>query len=445
MAKKTRTHYSPDDIAYMQSLSAAVVEKTPRYMILVILIIAMIFISLVIWMNWAEIDIIVRGQGKVVPSSRVKKIQSLEGGVVSEIFVKEGELVDIGQPLIKLNDLAFEGSYGENQVKVMELRSKIARLQAEAFNTKFKRDTEVDKLNKKVMDSEQSLYLSNQQQLHEKVTILKEQVKQKQSELAEVYNKIKQSKKNLQNIERQFTIRKRGYEKGIISEIEFLQVKADKDKIEGELDNLRVQVPKLKSAVTEAKKKIRQEVLDFQNKAKKDLNEAKAELSRIQQSQGALSDRVKRTTIRSPVKGTVTRLYINTIGGVASPGKDIMDIVPVDDTLLVEVRIRPADIADIAIGQKARIKFSAYDFSVYGSLEGIVYFISADTVTDEKGRSFFIVRIKPDKNYVGARSQGLVIRVGMTASVDILTSKRTIMQYFMKPIYKGMSNALGEK
>ena len=445
MGNLEKQNYSEEDIAYMQSLASAVVQKSPKYMVITVLIIVFVLGAFIAWLNWAEIDIVVRGSGKVVPSSQVQKVQSLEGGVVSEIFVKEGDLVEYNQPLLKISDIAFESSFGENEVKMIELKSKMSRLQAEAFGKKFVRNKSVDIANSKIQDSEEGLYRSNKKQLQESIKILKEQVAQKRGQLDEVITKVKQLEVNLSLIQEEMDIKKPLLKRHIISEVEFLKLKQQRADARHEIENNKLQIPRVESEIKEAKNKIVQSVLDFRNTAKEELNGVSAEVSRIEKLQKALTDRVQRTTLRSPVKGTVTRLYNNTVGGVVAPGADIVDVVPLDDLLIVEVKIKPADIANLLPGQKTRIKFSAYDFAIYGSLGGIVGFVSADTITDRDGETYYLVRIWPEKNYLGHKANKLRVLVGMTVDVDIIISKRTIFEYIMKPIYRGLDKSLGEE
>ena len=175
-----------------------------------------------------------------------------------------------------------------------------------------------------------------------------------------------------------------------------------------------------------------------------ELNDAKAEASRIGEAQAALQDRVRRTVIRSPVKGTITRLHVNTIGGVVSPGGPVMEIVPYEDALLVQIEVEPKDVANISVGQLARLKFSAYDFAIYGSLQGELAFLSADTVTEKDGSSHYIARIRPERAYLGQHNKKLPIRVGMTAEADIITNKKTILEYLLKPVNRGLERAMRE-
>jgi membrane fusion protein, adhesin transport system len=234
-------------------------------------------------------------------------------------------------------------------------------------------------------------------------------------------------------------------ERRVISEIDYLQLQQREAELEGEIEAVLLSIPRLESIIKEVERKIAQSGLDFRNSSKRELSEVLGEISRIIEAQAGLKDRVQRTILRSPVNGTIKRLYINTIGGVVRPGMEVFEVVPIEDEILIEVEIKPADIANIIEGQLARIKFSAYDFSIHGSLSGYVEFISADTITDEEGNSFYLVRVSPERNYLGHESVPLPIRVGMTSEVDIITSKKTILQYLLKPIYRGLHNSLGEQ
>lgn len=432
------------DLAYMRSLSAAVVQRSPRYLVMILIIMTLAIVSAIVWMSIAEIDIVVRGNGKVIPSQQLQVVQSLEGGIVSEILVREGDIVDSNQPLIKISDIAFASSYEENQLQYLELRAKIARLTAEANDLPFKEDELVAKQAPDLMKSEKSLYESNLQQLEQTVQILQEQLSQNENELLEAKGRRKHLNRTLALIREEIKLKKPLLKRKLVSEIEFLKVQQQEVETEGELDAINLSLPRIESTIEEAKRKIAQGQLDFRNKAKKELNEAVGEASRIAETQSAIKDKVRRTMLRSPVKGTVTRMHVNTVGGVIPAGNPILEIVPFEDSLLVEVKIKPADIADLSVNQEARLKFSAYDFAIHGSLGGKVNFISADTITTEEGESFFVVRIRPDKPYMGAEDNPLPIGVGMTVEADILTDKKTILQYIFKPIRRGLQRSLSE-
>jgi adhesin transport system membrane fusion protein len=433
------------DMVYMRSLSAAAVHRTPRYLIAVVLIFTLFVIAAIVWMNWAKIDVVIRGSGKVSPASQVQNIQSLEGGIISEILVVEGQVVTAGQALIKISDVAFSSSFEENRLLYLELLARSSRLNAEAFGSAFKGEAEVSEEAPHLLKSEKSLFDSNQQQLKESLNGLGEKIKQQKSALLEAKSKQRQLTKSLGLVKKEIKIKRPLKERGILSEVEFLQLLQREAEFEGAIEAARLSVPRIKSTIEEARFNKKKERLNFQNNAKKELNEVNAEIERIKETQTALQDRVKRTTLRSPVNGIVQRLYLNTIGGVISPGNKIIDIVPREDSLLVELKIKPADIAYVNVGQLARLKFSAYDFAIHGSLQGIVTFVSADTIINEEGESFFLVRVKPVKPFLGARTGELPIKIGMTAEADILTGKKTILSYLTEPVHRGIDKALRER
>ena len=279
----------------------------------------------------------------------------------------------------------------------------------------------------------------------ETLGILDAQIEQQQSALQEAHSKQRQLRKSLKLVRKEIEIKKPLKQRGIISEVEFLQLQQREAELEGELEAVGISIPRIQSTIDEARSKRQQALLDFRNKAKQELNEIRSEIARIREAQVALRDRVTRTTLRSPVKGIVQRLFTTTVGGVVNPGSPVVEIVPQEDSLLIELRIKPADIASVRIGQTARLKFSAYDFAVHGSLPSKVTFISADTITDEKGNSYYLLRVKPERDYLGHPSRPLPIKVGMTVEADIVTDKKTILQYLLEPVTRGLDRALKER
>ncbi len=437
--------HGKSDQVYMSSLSAAVVHRSPKYMHFIVLLIAAFVIAAAIWMNWAQIDVVIRGNGKVTPASQVQLVQSLEGGVVSEILVSEGQLVDANQPLIKISDVAFTSSFEENRLTYLELLARSSRLHAAAFAKEFEVNEEVSTHAPRLNKSEKSLFDSNRQQLGDSLSILEEQIRQQHSSLQEALSRERQITRSLELVKKEIKIKLPLKERGIISEVEFLQLQQREAEMEGELEGVQISIPRLQSVIDEARFARQKEQLDFSNKAKRELNEVSAEIERIRETQTALKDRVRRTTLRSPVRGIIKRLHANSIGGVVSPGNNVVEIVPIEGSLLVEIEIKPADIASVHVGQLARLKFSAYDFALHGSLPGEVLFVSADTITNEDGESFFVVRIKPSKDHLGHDAKPLPIRVGMTVDADIVTAKKTIMAFLMEPVHRGLDKALRER
>ena len=440
-----KKHYSKDDLSYMASLSAAVLQKAPVKSQMILWIMLGVIVWLIVWASFAEIDELARGIGKVIPSKQVQIVQNLEGGIVSEILVDEGELVEAGQVLVKIDDTSFSSSYEENRLRYIELKAKSIRLEAEATGKPFKVDKKTKAEMTDLILQEESLYYINKKQLSKKLNILKEQVAQRENELREAQAKEQQLSTTYKLIAKEVEITKPLVQSGLVSQVEYLQLSREATATKGELDAVSLSIPRIRSTITEAKDKIEEARLEFQYKAKEELNKVTAEMSRILESGEALEDRVNRTLVRSPVKGIVKQLLVNTINGVVQPGMDIVEIVPIQDNLLIETKIKPSDIAYLYPGQKAIVKFTAYDFAIYGGLTGKVTYISSDTIVDEEGNNFYLVRIKTDTNFLERNGEKYEILVGMVANVDIVTGKKTVMDYILKPILKAKQGALRER
>jgi adhesin transport system membrane fusion protein len=434
--KKIVKNLSPRDYEFMHSLSAAVLTSTPKTLRKVLFFwVATIFIFF-IWAYFAQIDEIARGNGEIIPSGENQMIQNLEGGIVEEILVKEGQSVKKGQILIKINNEKSKSSFSSNSIKADALEAKIIRLRAEASGKKFKVSKEVEERLQKYIENEKSLYLTNARQLSSRINALKEKLKQKKQELSEAQTNLEHLKESSRMIAKEVKMTKPMVLKGVRSKIDFLKLQREANEIEGKYSTTKKSIPRLKSAIKEVESTIKETTLLFQSDAKEKLNETIAEYEGLRANSTALEDQVFRTVVRSPMNGIVQNLFVHTIGGVIRPGEDIMEIVPSDETLLVEVKIKPSDIAFIYYGQKAIVKFSAYDFSIYGGLDGEVVVISPDTIKDEKDNVFYTVRIKTDKNFLERQGKHLKIIPGMTVSVDIITGQKSVLDYILKPILK---------
>lgn len=440
-----KKNYDTQDLEFMSSLSEAILQKAPSSSRTILWVIAASIFWIILWASIAEIDELTRGVGKVIPSQQLQVIQNLEGGIISEILVKEGVQVKKGQVLLKIDDKNFVSSYGESRLRYVELKAKSMRLEAESSGQPFFVAADMSEEMQKQIVYEKSLYDSNQEQLSKTFQILNEQIKQKESELTELESKVSQLQSSYNLVRREVEIMEPLVKKGLVSEMEFLQLKRQTNNIQGELQTTRLSIPRVQSVILEVKSKRLEAELNFKNRAKKELNEAVAEMSRLQEAKTSLEDRVQRTLVRAPVDGTIKQLLVNTVSGVVRPGMDILEIVPTEDTLLVEAKIKPSDVAFLRLGLDAMVKFTAYDFSIYGGLTGKVVFISADTITNDKGESYYIVHIKTDKNHLGTMEKPLALMVGMTTTVDIMTGKKTVLDYLLKPILKAKQNALRER
>ena len=436
--------YQPEDIEYMSSLSAAVLEQqTPKSHVAVWLA-CLGIIWLLVWSAFAEIDERTRGMGKVIPTQKIQKVQNLEGGIIEQLYVKEGDRVEKGQPIIKISDVNFAGSFNENRLKMYELIAKSYRLEAEASGNPFNVPQAVQEEMPKLLEHEKSLYHAHMKQLRNNQAIIDNQISQKENELLETKVKQTELKNAYDLIQREIAITEPLTKNNVVSEVQFLQIKRQATMINGDYQAAAHTVSKIEENIEELKKKRNELAYEFQNRSKQEWNKVVAEIDRIKEEQSVLADRVKRTIVRSPVDGTVNQILINTVGGVIRPGMDLIEIVPDDEALLIEAKINPADIAYIYPGQSAMVKFTAYDFSIYGGLEGTVKHVSADTITDERDNSYYLVQIQTQKKHLGNDERPLEIMVGMTANVDILTGKKTVLDYLLKPILKVKQNAMRE-
>ncbi|WDP89255.1 MAG: HlyD family type I secretion periplasmic adaptor subunit [Desulfobacter sp.] len=441
-----KPRYSSRDIEFMNSLNGAVLEKSPVKMTLLLYIIAGFVTACIVWANFAQIDEMTRGFGRVIPSYKIQVIQNLEGGIVKEIRVNEGDRVKKGQVLVVIDDTGAGSSFEENNIRIIGLKAASARLNAEASGRPFKVDKAMAAEYPEIVIEEKKLYLANQKKIRAEENVLAQRLRQKKISLSKAKQSIKQLKLSQKMIQREMELTEPLFKKNLVSELEFLQVKQKVVDNQRELLAETNAVSSSKAEIAEVEEQIRDLKAEFALNAQAELSRTVAEIERLQRGRVALEDRVRRTHVRSPVNGTVKQLLINTQGGVVTPGMDILEIVPTDDKLLVEAKVRPSDIAFLYPGQKAVLKITAYDFAIYGSLEGKVVHISADTILDPAHQEeFYLVNIKTDKNYLGTEDNKKEIIVGMTVQADIVTGKKTVLQYIMKPILRAKYNAFREK
>ena len=429
-----KKNLSSKDYEFMHSLSEAVLQKTPFKIRVVLYFWVISILAFIIWAKFAYVDEIARGQAKVIPSDQNQIIQNLEGGIVEKIYVKEGEKVKKGQVLVKIKNERSKSSLESSGIKLKALEAKIKRLEAEAKNERFEID--LKNTQNSFLQDEYKLYLLDKKKLNSSLEALKEKLNQKKQELQEAYSHKRNLKQSLEMITTEVQITRPMVQRGIKSKIDFLKLQREQNDIKDRYESTRRAIPRLQSAIKEIKNQIDEKKFNFQTEARKRLLEALKEYRALKASSSAIKDSVTRTFVKSPMDGIVQTLYVNTIGGVIKPGEDILEIVPDNKNLLIDVKIKPKDIAFIYYGQKAIVKFSAYDFSIYGGLIGKVVLISPDTTKDEKGNVFYTVRVKTDQNFISYKGKELKIIPGMTASVDIITGKKSILDYILKPILK---------
>ena len=434
-----------EDTYFMRDLHAAM-RSRPRILgNLLLLGIIGFFGVLVWWANWAELDERTTGQGQIIPSGQVQVVQNLEGGILAALHVAEGDAVEKDQLLMRLDDTQFASKSREDRAKLFALKAVIARVDAEINGASLSFPQEVLNNVPEVARNEAALYRSRAFELAATVEVFEQQILQRKQELVELDTRIRQLERSLELADEELEITRPMVNKGVMPRVDLIRLERDYNDIKGTLDTSRQMVPRLDAALSEIESKIREARANFKSTALKELNAAQVELTALQESLASVDDRVRRTEIRAPVAGIIKQVLINTIGGVVRPGMDLVEIVPRDDKLLVEARIRPADIAFLHPGQQAKVKITAYDYAIFGSLPAELVYISADTILDEKQESYYLIRVRTDRNDLGDEEKALPIIPGMTAEVDILTGKRTVLEYLLKPILRGREKAFRER
>lgn len=415
---------------------------------LLLVAVAVFVVAFITWASVAKLDEVTRGEGRVIPSSKIQVIQNFEGGIVAELLVNEGAVVEKGQVLLKIENTAAEANLGELQQRRRSALAAVSRLQAEAS---LEDDVPAfpDDLIEAAPDivrAELELFNVRQQQLRSQIQILEDQVMQRQQELEELDSKLAGLRSSYGLASEELKITRPLAEQGVVARVELLRLEREVLDLKSQIDATSLAKPRAQAALNEAQRRIEERLVTFRSDAATELAKVQVELKSLTEALTADRDRVQRTEVRSPVHGTVKEIKVRTVGGVIQPGQDLMEIVPIEDTLLVEAQVRPSDIAFMYPNQKAVIKITAYDFSIYGGLDAVVEQISADAIEDkEKGESFFRIYLRTEKNYLGTADDPLPIIPGMTASVDVLTGEKTVLEYLLKPILRARDNALRER
>jgi adhesin transport system membrane fusion protein len=397
---------------------------------------------LIIWAAIAKIDEVTRGEGRVIPSSQLQIIQSVDGGVVEEIRVHEGQTVNAGDVLLRIDPTRFVSSLREGQATYHALLAKKARLEALSTGGYFNPPQEVIKANPEIVEHERTLYNSSRAELDAQLAIARQQLAQRDQELNEMRARREQAQRGYELVKQELDVTRPLIQSGAVSEVELLRLEREVARLRGDREQASAQISRIQAAISEASRKIQEVELNFRNLLRNELSDTLSKLSSLSQGNLGLADRVKHAEVRSPVRGTVKRLLVNTVGGVVQPGKEVVEVVPLDDALLLEAQVKPQDIAFLRPGQPALVKFTAYDFAIYGGLKAVVEQIGADTVTDDKGNAFYIVRVKTLESSLG---KNLPIIPGMVAQVDVMTGKKSILTYLLKPVIRAKANALTER
>ncbi|GHC14545.1 HlyD family type I secretion periplasmic adaptor subunit [Kushneria pakistanensis] len=443
--------------------SAAMLLATPwrsRILLWVLLAVLGAFIA---WAALAHVEIVTRGNGQVVPSTRLQTIQNLEGGIVRELYVRQGDIVEPGQPLARIDPTRASSDLAERVSTLAGLQSIIAQYQAELSSVTINADagnwqdqvvitSQPPEFDEAFRSNNPSLAATAAEGYRERIGGLRtqldqarDQISQRNQELSELRARVSSLSRSYQLASQQLAITQPLVQEGVVSRVDLLEQQRQVNDLRGELESARLSIPSKQSELQEAISRRRDVAAQFRVRSADALSEARGRLDSQQQGRASLQDRLDRTLVTSPVHGSVRTINVNTIGGVIDPGASLMEIVPIEDQLQIDVRISPRDIGFIHPGQPATVKLSAYDFTIYGGLRGLVQRISPDTVQDEKGNSFYEVTVVTDQNHLGSERNPMTIIPGMQASVDVITGDQTILQYLLKPILRAQQGALRER
>lgn len=439
------------DFAFSNDIRAAIDLRTPRTSRMLLFTALALLTTFFVWAHFAVLDEVKRGNGRVIPSRQMQVVQSLEGGIISELMVQEGSIVAKDQPIARIEDTNFASQFGEIRERRGAMAARVERLEAEAQGaSKVDFGSELSQLAPRAVETEKSVFDAHMRKLAQDTDVIAQQETQKKKEIDELRATETRFSETLTLLNRESELTRKLYNQKVVPEIEMLRVERQATDMRGQLAVVRATIVKTEAAVNEAHSRLLNIGTAFKAQAEDDLAKSRADLAVLDENIKSAQDRVRRTELRSPVRGIVNKLNVTTIGAVVAPGASLMEIVPLDDSLLVEGRIRPQDIAFIRPNHEAVVKLSAYDSSVYGSLHGKVERISADTITDEKGdknergETFYRVIVRTEKNHLGTDENPLPIIPGMVATVEILTGKKTVLDYIMKPARMLRNEALRE-
>jgi adhesin transport system membrane fusion protein len=416
-------------------------ERTHRAR-LVVRAAVLMAVMLLVWAAWAEVDEVTRGEARVIPSRQLQVVQSLDGGVVQEILVREGQVVEPGQLLLRIDETRATSGVRESAAQDLALRARAARLRALAEGSEFKPPTAADAAEQGIVDDEKRLYGARVQELNNLLSINRQQLAQREQELVEMQARRTSAQRSYELASQELAQTRPLLATGAVSNVDILRLERDVARSKGDSEQAGAQIARVNAAIIETQRKSQETEFSFRNESRKELADVLAKLSALKEGAVGLADRVDKAQVKSPVRGRVQRLLANTVGGVVQPGRDLVEIVPLDDALVLEARVVPKDIAFIRPGQPATVNFTAYDFSIYGGMDATVENISPDTTVDERGNAFYLVRVRTSQADFGDK---LPIIPGMTAEVDVLTGRKSVLSYLLKPVLKLQAYALRER
>jgi adhesin transport system membrane fusion protein len=438
--------FDDEDLAYMPDVHRAARRRGRRFAYILSLATLLFFLVMLVWADRAVLDEVTRGEGKVIPSTKTQVIQNLEGGILAELAVREGDIVQEGAVLLRIDNSMAKANFRDLRGQYLALLAEAARLEGMiAGDETVSFPDEVLKGAPEEAIAQTRLFKAQQRQIKAQVAVLESQKSQRQQEIKEAQSRRAQLSGSLRLAREELDITEPLVRKSILPRLDLIRIERQVTDLEGEIRTVNATIPRLETALAEADNRIEELIVSTRAQMSDELGDVSSRIHSVSETLFASSDRVTRTEVRSPVYGTVKQIKFNTLGGVIQPGADILEIVPLDDTLLIEAQVRPADIAFLRPGQKAIIKVSAYDFSIYGGLDATLEQISADTIKDERGEHFYRVYLRTTESSLSRHGEALPIIPGMTATAEILTGEKTVLDYLLKPLLKAKDRALSER
>jgi adhesin transport system membrane fusion protein len=400
---------------------------------------AVLLVLLVLWAALAPVDKIVRAQGRIIAAGRAQVVQHLEGGIVQAIMVREGQKVQAGQILMQMSDINANSTLQQGQSRLLALRAQQARLQAEAQGGSPQFTSDIPPALRAL---EQRAFEERRSRMGSEQSALQQQVAQRSAELREAQARTQSLSAELQLARQQSVMMENLQKKGAASQMEMLDAQGRSERLNTQYRDVVNSLPRLLSAQAETNARLNEASARFRAEARTELSQVSAEIQRFEATVGADTDRVSRTEVRAPTAGFVNRLYFNTLGGVIKAGEPVLEITPSEGLLAVEARVRPDDRAALRVGLPTRVMLGAYDYTVYGALDGEVTEVSSDTLPDEQGQRYYRVVVQTAAAK-GALSSEIILP-GMTASADVVVGQRSVLSYVLSPFLRFSARALSE-
>ncbi|MEO1206252.1 MAG: HlyD family type I secretion periplasmic adaptor subunit [Pseudomonadota bacterium] len=427
------------------AVSADLLRPHPKGPSILMISLVGVVAAFITWAAFAKIEEATRGEGRVIPASKIQLVQNLEGGIVREIGVREGDRIRAGDIILRIDPTQADASFGETQERVLGLIALTARLEAELADKPLTFPADLTKTAPALVARQRETYTARKRELEAALATLQSQFQQRQQELIELNGKVEILQTSLEIAKSQQAILAPLAKSRSVSRSELLAADAKVNDTFGQLRAAQLAIPRVKLQADEARQRRAEKVSAYRAEALEKLSEARVELAALQEVNKRSADKLARTIVRAPADGIVKTVHVTTIGQVVQPGIDLIEIVPLNDTLLIETRIRPQDIAFLRPGQPARVKLTAYDFALYGGLNGKVENIGADSVTNDKGETYYLIKIRTDGVQLEHGGKDLPVIPGMVAQVDVLTGQKTVLAYLTKPLTRMRDEALRER